>query len=100
MEKESSGQRPVDANSTGGQGPRRAVAPSDDDDDDDKEMCVMFYSHLKVYIYFSSRHTQYKADWATRFGLNTASSDLQLEHSRQKLTRILKRKIKFLLFQF
>jgi hypothetical protein len=31
MEKESSGQRPVEANSTGGQGSRRAVAPSDDD---------------------------------------------------------------------
>ena len=34
MEKESSGQRPVEANSTGGQGSRRAVASSDDDDDD------------------------------------------------------------------
>jgi hypothetical protein len=32
MEKESSGQRPVRANSTGGQGSSRAVAPSDDDD--------------------------------------------------------------------
>jgi hypothetical protein len=32
MEKVSSGQRPVEANSTGGQGSRRAVAPSDDDD--------------------------------------------------------------------
>jgi hypothetical protein len=30
MEKESSGQRPLEANSTGGQGSRRAVAPSDD----------------------------------------------------------------------
>jgi hypothetical protein len=28
----------VEANSTGGQGSRRAVAPSDDDDDDDE--CV------------------------------------------------------------
>jgi hypothetical protein len=27
----------VEANSTGGQGSRRAVAPSDDDDDDDDE---------------------------------------------------------------
>jgi hypothetical protein len=35
MEKESSGQGPVETNSTGGQGSRRAVAPSDDDDDDD-----------------------------------------------------------------
>jgi hypothetical protein len=26
--------RPVEANSTGGQGSRRAVAPSDDDDDE------------------------------------------------------------------
>ena len=34
MEKESSGQRPVETNSTGGQGSRRAVAPSDDDDDE------------------------------------------------------------------
>jgi hypothetical protein len=30
----------VEANSTGGQGSRRAVAPSDDDDDDDDE-CYM-----------------------------------------------------------
>jgi hypothetical protein len=30
MEKESSGQRPVEANSTEGQGSRRAAAPSDD----------------------------------------------------------------------
>jgi hypothetical protein len=37
MEKESSGYRPVEANSTGGQGSRRAVAPSDDDDDDDDD---------------------------------------------------------------
>ena len=29
------GWRPVEANSTGSQGSRRAVAPSDDDDDDD-----------------------------------------------------------------
>jgi hypothetical protein len=36
MEKESSGYRPVEGNSTGGQGSRRAVAPSDDDDDDDE----------------------------------------------------------------
>jgi hypothetical protein len=28
----------VEANSTGGQGSRRAVAPSDDDDDDDDEL--------------------------------------------------------------
>ena len=34
MEKESSGLRPVEANSTGGQGTHRAVTPSDDDDDD------------------------------------------------------------------
>jgi hypothetical protein len=27
----------VEANSTGGQGSRRAVAPNDDDDDDDDE---------------------------------------------------------------
>ena len=33
MEKESSEQRPVEANSTGGQGSRRAVAPTDDADD-------------------------------------------------------------------
>jgi hypothetical protein len=31
MEKKSSRQRPVKANSTGSQGSRRAVAPSDDD---------------------------------------------------------------------
>jgi hypothetical protein len=35
VEKESSGWRPVEANSIGGQGSRRTVAPSDDDDDDD-----------------------------------------------------------------
>jgi hypothetical protein len=34
MEKESSGQRPVEANSTGGQGSRRAVAPSKYDEVD------------------------------------------------------------------
>jgi hypothetical protein len=28
----------VEANSTGGQGSRRAVAPSDDDDDDSNEL--------------------------------------------------------------
>jgi hypothetical protein len=38
MEKEISGQRPVEANSTGGS--RRAVAPSDVDNDDDDECCV------------------------------------------------------------
>jgi hypothetical protein len=32
MEKESSGYGPVEANSTGGQGSLRAVAPSDDDE--------------------------------------------------------------------
>jgi hypothetical protein len=35
MQKESSGQRPLEAaNSTGGQGSRRPVVPSDDDDDE------------------------------------------------------------------
>ena len=34
-EKESPKQRPVEANSTGGLGSLRAIAPSDDDDDDD-----------------------------------------------------------------
>jgi hypothetical protein len=37
----------VEANSTGGQGSRRAVAPSNDDDDDDDDTCV--YAHL---LYF------------------------------------------------
>jgi hypothetical protein len=32
MEKESSGHTAVEANSTGGHGSRRAVAPSDDDE--------------------------------------------------------------------
>ena len=32
MEKECSEQRPVEANSTGGQGSRRAIVPSDDDE--------------------------------------------------------------------
>jgi hypothetical protein len=31
------GERPVEENSTGGQGSRRAVAPSGDDDDDDDD---------------------------------------------------------------
>jgi hypothetical protein len=34
MEKERSGQRPVETNSTGGQGSRRAVAPSGGGGDD------------------------------------------------------------------
>jgi hypothetical protein len=34
----------VEANSTGGQGSRRAVAPSDDDDD-------MLYIHTYIHIY-------------------------------------------------
>jgi hypothetical protein len=46
MEKESSGQGPVEANSTGGQGSRRAVAPRDDDDDDDDEL-ISPTSHSK-----------------------------------------------------
>jgi hypothetical protein len=33
MEKKSSGYEPVEANSTGGQGSRRAVVPSGDGDD-------------------------------------------------------------------
>jgi hypothetical protein len=42
MEKESPGYRPVEANSTGGQGSRRAVEPSDDDnDDDDDDECAV-----------------------------------------------------------
>jgi hypothetical protein len=40
MEKESSEQRPVEANSRGGQGSRRVVTPSDDDDDDDDIMMM------------------------------------------------------------
>jgi hypothetical protein len=35
----------MEANSTGGQGSRRAVVPSDDDDDDDDDV---------RYIYFNS----------------------------------------------
>jgi hypothetical protein len=37
----------VEANSTGGQGSRRAVAPSDDDDDDDDDIYV-FSLHKKI----------------------------------------------------
>jgi hypothetical protein len=50
MEKKSSGLRPVEANSTEGQGSRRAVAPSDDDDDDDdstKSIGELFLFFLK-----------------------------------------------------
>jgi hypothetical protein len=42
MEKESSGQRPMEAISTGDQGSRRAVAPNDDEDDDD----IPFYVNI------------------------------------------------------
>jgi hypothetical protein len=34
---------PVEANSTGGQGSRRAVAPIDDDDDDDDDASVRLF---------------------------------------------------------
>jgi hypothetical protein len=53
MEKESSGQRPVEANSTGGQGSRGAVAPSDDDDDDSRfkaPLYLLFLSLLYIKI--------------------------------------------------
>jgi hypothetical protein len=43
---ESSGQRPEEANSTGGQGLRRAVAPSDDDDHHDYYSC--YYYHYLI----------------------------------------------------
>jgi hypothetical protein len=43
MEKESSGLRPVEANSTGSQGSRRAVALSGDDDDDDNDESLSFW---------------------------------------------------------
>jgi hypothetical protein len=36
----------VEANSTGGQGSRRAVAPSDDDDDDD--LSVLWQEHARI----------------------------------------------------
>jgi hypothetical protein len=49
MEKESSGQRPVEANSTGGQGSHMAVAPSDDDDDDDCHECENVFIHSTCY---------------------------------------------------
>ena len=35
MERQSKGPRDLEAYCSGGQGPRRAVAPTDDDDDDD-----------------------------------------------------------------
>jgi hypothetical protein len=38
----------VEANSTGGQGSRRAVAPSDDDDDDDDRSFVLFSEKTAV----------------------------------------------------
>jgi hypothetical protein len=34
----------VEANSTGGEGSRRAVAPSDDDDDDDDEYDMLSFT--------------------------------------------------------
>jgi hypothetical protein len=43
MEKESSGQKSVEANSTGGQGSRRAVAPRDDDKDECCNVRVTYY---------------------------------------------------------
>jgi hypothetical protein len=39
----------VEANSTGGQGSRRAVAPSDDDDDDDAhKVCLYHLLHARI----------------------------------------------------
>ena len=53
MEKKSSGQRPVEVNSTGGQDSRRAVAPSDDDDDADKIIYIIFFINQElVYKFF------------------------------------------------
>jgi hypothetical protein len=56
MEKKSSGQRPVEANSTGGQGSRRAVAPSDDDDDDNE-----YIIHRKTIFQVSVLHAKRRA---------------------------------------
>jgi hypothetical protein len=38
----------VEANSTGGQGSRRAVAPSDDDDDDNNKIKLYCVRHLQM----------------------------------------------------
>jgi hypothetical protein len=46
MEKESSGQRPVEANSTGGQGSRRAVA----DDDEIRHLISKHYFLQQAFI--------------------------------------------------
>jgi hypothetical protein len=43
-------QRPAEANSTEGQGSRRAVAPSDDDDDDDDDDDVNSHTYFLIGI--------------------------------------------------
>jgi hypothetical protein len=40
----------VEANSTGGQGSRRAVAPSDDDDKDGRYTCFYLFSNYDVLL--------------------------------------------------
>jgi hypothetical protein len=64
MEKESSGQRPVEANSTGGQGSRRAVAPSDDDDVQCMSCLFMIKQKtLKLPSYFNYLTVQSSVDF-------------------------------------
>ena len=63
----------MEANSTGGQGSRRAVAPSDDDDDDNDERFVLLIAinhalnrrpyvlqEAYIKIAFLTRHTKFK----------------------------------------
>jgi hypothetical protein len=47
----------VEANSTGGQGSRRAVAPSDDDDDDDVSSETEIASNKENSLHFGLKHT-------------------------------------------
>jgi hypothetical protein len=65
MEKESSGQRPVEANSTGGQGSRRAVAPSDD---------ILFIHVITIQILLSRTYNCIHADIFKN--LNTTTLDI------------------------
>jgi hypothetical protein len=44
----------VEANSTGGQGSRRAVAPSDDDDDDERGNGENYINHVVDFRIFNS----------------------------------------------
>jgi hypothetical protein len=55
-------ERPVEANSTGGQGSRRAVAPSDDDDDCLQKNCCQFRTFNSTHSVFRKTADLYMRD--------------------------------------